>query len=115
MSNARDEFLTHVHKGSRTWKIVCGIEMGLSEDEIARRFRTGRKVINVYRRALNGELTQSSKTAWNWRGPEFYREIGELIQAGAKAQDIAARYKVKMNRAYYIIRQCKTMKKNSKL
>ena len=108
-------FESYIPAGSRSERIVKAIKEGMSDEELAKRFNTGRKTAAVYRRALNGELGGGEKHTWNWHGPEFYRGIGKMIEQGLTPKQIAEKLHVQRNQGYTYVRKYKAMKAKGEL
>lgn len=106
----------HVKPGSRCEKILIAIEQGESNEALAKRFNTGHRVIELYRKALHGKLdSHSLRGGQNRHPPEFYAKVGVLVEQGMKAPKIAEIMKVSRNQAYNYIRKYKALKESGKL
>ena len=106
----------HVKRGSRCEKILQGIELGLSNETLAKRFGTGPKVIELYRKALKGGFDNSGKRrSWNWHPPAFYAKVNAMAEKGMSKPEIAEKLGVTRNQVYYYLKKYKELKESGEL
>ena len=120
MADSKVIFDRYIRPGSRCEKIVTGIRMGMTDEELAARF--DRKNIQggstclpsdiaVYRKALNGQLSSGTESAMpkHWHGETFWAEIGRMLGDGLTKEAISKQLDVNDKTARYYIKRYREM------